>query len=189
MNPWAVIGLPIAFAVLAALLLWLVIDKRVAFPFKIALIAGVVWYGLVLYHAPSGILGWPKPNLPDCAVVLSFKVIEPSVNIEEAGIYMWAVPKKMGEEKKDFLEAWRVFKHTHKNVPRSYKMPYDEKMHKELSEADAEAKGVNGLVMFKKPKGKFKKGKGRPTPHDYEDDSGFSIIDPTQVFKKGEQAE
>jgi len=187
MNPWAIVGLPIAFAVLTALLLWFLVGKKPPFLLKVCLVAGVVWYGLVLFYTPEGILGWPKKDFPDYCVVLSFKVIEPAINAEEAGIYLWAVPKEI-EEKGDFLDNWRVFQHTHKNVPRAYRVEYDEEMHKQLSEADAEAKAVNGLVTFKKPKG-AKQGEGRPSDsHNYDDDTGWNVLDPQKIFKKGEES-
>lgn len=189
MNLWSLIGLPVSFVILASLLLWLIVDSKIYKILKALMIAGVIWFGLVLLYTPSRIMGWPVnrnyDGMPDVGVVLSWKVIEPSVNTSEAGIYLWIVPKRYGKPEKNLyeiilLDPRYAFAYTLKDTPRAYKLPYNKPEHQKLSKSSSEAAKNKGLLLFRKRKGSNKRWDGQ----DFKDGTNWIVINPKDIFKK-----
>jgi len=192
MSPWSLIGLPIAFVILASLHLWLAVDLRFSKTVKFLSIAAVIWFGLILFYTPSRIMGWPVNStyntLPNMGVVLSWKIIEPNINAPEAGIYIWLVPKKFGQTEKSFFEILRLdprhaFTFTLKDTPRCYKLPYDREEHRQLSKKATDARKKRGVLMFKKGKGRWGK-KKISRGQAFEDKSNWRVLDPSEILKK-----
>lgn len=189
MNLWSILGLPVSFVILAALLLWTLADKRIKVFLKLGLITATLWFGLVLWHTPGNLMGWPKEvnskyELPRC-VLIYHKIIYPQINPKEAGIYVWLVPKeKVKIEKVPFtlVNPKEVLKITLLDTPRAYKIPYTVEEHKELADAVGKSKEKGGIVVFEPPK----PGNGRPgsDARDIEDDSGWEALTMEEVFKK-----
>lgn len=192
MVTWSILGLPISFVILGALLLWLCVDKKVSKVLKVLMIAGVIWFGLILLYTPSRIMGWPVnttyDGLPETAVVLSWKIIEPNINAAEAGIYLWMVPKKFGAPEESLFDIYQVdpryaFDVTLKDTPRCYRLPYEKEQHKTLTRKAREARKAKGILLFKKRSG-GKKGSKKNQGRDISDESDYKIIDPSDVMKK-----
>lgn len=188
------VTLTVTFVILAALLLWLCVDKKISKVLKGLMIAVVIWFGLALFYVPSNIMGWPVDiaykDMPDMGVILSWKIIEPSVNPPEAGIYLWLVPKRYGEPEKSLYEIVLIdprhaFTYTVKDTPRCYRLPYEKSEHEDLSKSARRARKAKGLLLFKKrPGGKWGKNKDGKDP---DDKSKYNIIDPQKVFQKANE--
>jgi len=183
MSLWGLVSLVVSFAILAALLLWQTVDKKGSKIMRAFLIVAVLWWGMTLYYLPRGIMGWPKPGLPDYAVLLSWKVIEPSIDPKEAGLYLWMVPKSLSEVEESFrkLDPRYAYEFTLNNVPRAYFIPYSKKEHNKLGEAARKAKEVGGLIMFRR--GTKRRGERRDSE---KDESGYIVKTPREIIKKTE---
>lgn len=190
----SILGLSISFVILAALLLWVCVDKNVSKVIKALMIAGVLWFGLVLLYTPSNMMGWPisttYDGLPDMGVVLSWKVIQPNINGPEAGIYIWMVPKEEGAPEKSLFEIILLdpryaFKYTLKDTPRCYKLPYEKEEHRRLSKKAAKARKLKGALIFKR--GPRERGKSKRQGQGYKDDSGWKVLDPEEIMKKAQE--
>lgn len=180
MSIWPLIGLPIGFAVISGLVLWTVFKRCHGAVIGISACA-LIWYGLVLYHVPDGFEGWPRDDLPEQGVLISYKVIEPEVDPEESGIFLWIVPKPLNSEDTGF-DPLAMLQHSYRNVPRAFKIPYDRDTHEALEESAAQADKSGGILAFKEggwgEKGKSKEGEN------YEDDSQWRVIDPQDLMPK-----
>jgi len=187
---WTAVGLSVGFLVLASLLLWFLVRKKGSLILNAAMILGVLWYGLALYHTQNKMLGWPCGKIPDAGIVLSWTVIEPSIDAKEAGIYVWIVPEDFVIHKErtflDSLDPRKIWKPEFESVPRSFKFPYSEEEHDELAEASREARKKNGVLLFKRPKD-AKMGEGSPNESDsmVEDDSSWIAKDAESLVEKG----
>lgn len=188
MGFWPIAGLAISFLILVSLLLWLVVDRKGSKVVKILTISFVLWYGILLYYTPQKMMGWPTTdNLPDYAVLLSWKVIEPSINPKEAGIYLWMVPKRIGETEEDFfkflfIDPRHAFVITLENIPRAYKLPYSKGEHKALGDAERKARNLKGLILFW---GKKKKRIGESGEReDLKDEDRYQVLNPRKILRK-----
>jgi len=181
MSLWSLVCLVVSFVILGALLLWQTLEKRGSKVLRAFLIVAVLWWGMTLYYLPQGIMGWPRPGLPDYAVLLSWKVIEPSIDPREAGLYLWMVPKKFDEVKSSLrkLDPRFAYEFTLDNVPRAYFIPYSKEEHDKLGAASRKAREVGGLIMFKRG---LKKGKGIFGRE--KDESNYIVKNPQEVLKK-----
>lgn len=147
-----------SYIVLATLLLWLLVGKKIPRILGLILVTGVLWWGVVAYYTPMRMMGWPaSTELPEVGVVLEFKIIPPHINSAEAGIYLWIVPKDhMIEGPVPFstyiTNPKSMLEFSHKNVPRAYKLPYSAPEHKKLSKAEMARRKKGGLLMFRKGK-------------------------------------
>lgn len=194
MGFWSMAGLAVSFLILASLLLWLLIGRRGSRIAKVLLISVVLWYGLLVYYTPHRMLGWPvSGRLPDYAVLLDWKVIEPAVNAKEAGIYLWMVPKNLDYVEKEathffLLNPKNSFRAELKDVPRAYKLPYTREEHKRLGEAARERQKVSGLIMFRNGKGE--KGVESEGEIGHMRRGHYEVLDPKKLLiKKFEEGE
>jgi len=194
MDFWNVGGLSVSFIIIASLLLWLLVER--GWPRKIMktlLIAAVLWYALLVYYTPSKLMGWPTPRgLPECGVVLSWKVIRPEINSKEAGIYLWIVPKEDEMSKEEFFRYYlmhpkRVFSIELEDTPRAYKIPYSRKEADKIGNAELKKRKLKGIIYFKKRKKGASDLTGKDSKGSQEEDkSGYIIIDPQKVLIKEE---
>jgi len=123
------IPLVIGYILIAVLALWLVIKTRGLDLLKFAAITIVLAYGIIIFYIFPHFLGWPitqKP--PDKSQIWSYLIVEPK-SPEEGSVYFWILS----------------FKET---IPRSYRIPYDRELHKQLLEAQKEQKNEPGSYLL-----------------------------------------
>jgi len=118
----ALIGIIVAYAALAVLLLMLCLYTKWLVWVKAATIVLVSTFYYVSYMSLEGFLGWPaNAGLPDEFVLLAGKVEEPNDSLDREGaVYLWALPLDDGSTD---------------GTPRAYELPYDKSLHNQISEA------------------------------------------------------
>jgi len=99
-----------------------------------------IWYSIALYFSIGSLLGYPtEADIPEDTIILAYRVILPEKE-KDGAIYLWSLTRdKIGD--KTFL-------------PRSFSIPYDEKLHKQLSEYEQGNKKGKKFLIWKQ----FKKG-------------------------------
>ncbi len=140
----------------------------------------IIWYGLVLYYAPRAIMGWPtNSRLPDSAIVVSYKIIDPVFNPEEAGIYLWVIPRE--KEKSLSLNPKDIVKIVTTGIPRAYKIPFS-MADKEKMLTEGKKIGRGSVLTFNR----MKKGEGSTgsETRGHLDDIRFKRIDMHEVLPK-----
>jgi len=159
--------------------------------FKSVLILVILWYGLIVFHTPKKMMGWPcLEEPPEMAVILSWKVIDPIMNPQDAGIYLWMVPKRNFEEEPKSL-LWSLlpqdmFCPESESIPRAYKFPYSEEEHKSLGKANKMMEKGN-LLIFKRGK---KGDKGRTGGEDKDPDTHqYEILKFDEIFNKNQEGQ
>lgn len=118
----AIVGITIAYILLAALLLNLNIYTRQPLWIKLGTILVTVAFYYVTYSSLKNFGGWPaSAALPQEFVVLAARVDEPDEKIDKKGaVYLWLLP----------LKGDKV-----KNAPRAYRLPYSPALHKQVNTA------------------------------------------------------
>lgn len=113
----SILGLALAYAFLALLLLMAILRSELRAGFKLLLVAASLGFYLWHYHAMQAYLGWPAGNrLPARFELISRVTVEPDLKRdEEGGIYLWL---------RD-LEREQL-------IPRAYRLPYDKALHQKV---------------------------------------------------------
>lgn len=159
-----------SFILLATIACLVLINSSNVF-MKAGLIIVTIWYALALYFVPSHFAGFSKcvDQLPDKAWIMSYKIVEP-MGSNKGGMYFWVIENYENDLKENRLHPAYAFKLVSSREPRSYKLPYSRKMHKQLEAAVASAKkkgmdpAKGGVMRFRSvagknddnsPKGKF----------------------------------
>ena len=143
----AIIGITIAYAVLAVLLLNLNLYSRWSLWVK----GGAIFLTAVLYFVSylslQGFLGWPtNSTMPKQFLLLSSHVEEPDEVLGiTGGIYLWTLTQEG-----DHIDT----------VPRAYRMPYSQELHTQVSEAARQIK--NGIIQMGQIKTAPIRGSGEP---------------------------
>ena len=125
----AIVGISLAYVVLAVLVVLLLVYTRWASWIKILVVLGVSAFYFVTYASLDHLLGWPTADaLPKEFVVLSGYVKEPNESIDEDGaIYLWAI---------DYDRDNR----TVRSEPRAYILPYSPYLHQQVNTANKNIK-------------------------------------------------
>jgi hypothetical protein len=146
-------GLAIAFCVLAAILLYILIHSKINVFIKLGLITAVVWYSLVLVNTPDKLLGWPTTNpIPPNTIILALNFDSPDPGEDNGGIYLLGVTKIMDAELpslKSQLSWKRVFMFDTSNTPRLYRLPYTDENYAYLFSLWEEAKARQFFLMYR----------------------------------------
>lgn len=125
------IVIPLSFLILTALLLWLIIDVRGKWLFKVMIMFLVVAFSTLVWKSLDSYLGWPtSAALPERSILIWVSVVEPSPKLEEPGaIYLWLKPREALPK--------RIFfgYNPSPNDPRVYKLPYSRSLHKDTQRA------------------------------------------------------
>lgn len=121
-------GFGIAYLIVVTLLLLSLIFSKIHVSIKGVMILISLWYGLVMFYAPSNFMGWPtNDKLPYEFVVFSYIVQEPS-STDDGGIYLLVISTE-----EYYTNKTNLFTPNHKVKPRFHKMPYDKEFHKNLN--------------------------------------------------------
>jgi len=111
-----ILGLSVAYALLAALLLTTCLFTRFPWPLKAVAIVVTSAFYAVSFYAMQGLLGWSSPDpLPPHFKLLQARIVEPhSVAGDPGAIHLWI------EELDDDNRPT--------GVPRAYRLPYNAKL-------------------------------------------------------------
>lgn len=152
----------LSFCILVALVVWLLADKK--WEFWAISIPFLIWYGLIVYIGSSSVLGYPTDSvMKDGTIIVSYRIVEPAPSIE-GGMYFWGVPVEKITDKT--------------SVPRSFSMPYDRELHKQLTR---KKKGEGGFLMWRRGGKK----KGGEKGNDMADSIGkFEVLNPSKILTK-----
>ena len=174
------IVLTLSFLLLATISGLVLIKARVNPLLKAALIVITVWYGLALWYIPGNFMGYPRQAeiLPHNSWILTYRIYEPK-GIDPGSMVFWLI--EIEQQKTGNLE--RVFEYVNKQIPRSYSIPYDRDLHKQLEKAKSDSQ-KGGLLMFKLGE-KRAKGAKDGTAKDYPRGK-FRVINPVELLPKKE---
>ena len=125
----AIIGISLAYVVLAALVVLLLVYTRWSLWLKIGVVLGVSAFYFVTYTSMEHILGWPTADLlPEEFIVLSGYVKEPNESMGEAGgVYLWVAGYDLEERE------------VH-DMPRAHVLPYSPYLHEQVNTANKNLK-------------------------------------------------
>jgi hypothetical protein len=146
------VGIPVAFLLLAAMGLWLIIFAKGYWWLKCIFIAFVLYFSLAMWASLSQLSGWPTDvGMPDNFLVHAILVEEPSKsNLKEKGaIYMWAseIDENHNIKKKE-IDSWLLPFVSRKNAsePRVYRLPYSEELHEQARQISKMLKAGKSVV-------------------------------------------
>lgn len=119
----------VAFLLLAALLLALLLGSGRRWPVKLAAVVIVPLYAIAVWHALATFTGWPtRVDEPPARVVYVASLVrEPSAS-SGGTIYLWATPPSSRRGPLDHRPE--------PGEPRAYRLPYTRQLHEALQGAD-----------------------------------------------------
>lgn len=127
--------IPIAFVVVVALMLWMIIGAKGKWAVKLAVILFVPALSIVIWRSLDSYLGWPTPEEPPSrSIFLWGAVREPNEKEGDEGeIFIWLLPVKYKEQDKG---DYKIFEYEPEaREPRAYKVRYSRGLHEGLEEA------------------------------------------------------
>lgn len=157
MPTTSTLAIPIAFLILAALLLWLIIDVRGKWWLKALLMILVVSFSITVWKSLDSYLGWPtSAALPKKAILIWIVVNEPNPKLGDPGaVYLWLKPREALPERPN-NSHWALFVYTpNPNEPRTYKLPYSRLIHKEAQKALGLLMGDKSVEVEFRGRGKY----------------------------------
>lgn len=158
------VGIPIAFAIMSAILLWFIIGAKGNWLLKAFVIAITLCFSLAMWNSLEGIQGFPtKDELPS-KFLLHWAVVEEGnkENKDPGSIFLWI--KNIGEKENDSLN---LLPKNGDYGPRVYKIPYSRKTHEQIQKALEGIKKGKRFIGENKGKGELgdagegEKGKGK----------------------------
>jgi hypothetical protein len=172
-------GIPLAFVIIAALTLWVVIGSKGYWWFKMIMVSISIFFSISLWNSLSSLQGWPTADMPpEKFEVKWIDVKEPNKKTGAPGsIYVW-----VRDLQPDHIDESFYMRLHHKELeeePRLYKLPYSRGMHVQSEmikgtiakggrffagiEAKGQGQGQPGQGKPGKGKGKGQgQGKGKP---------------------------
>ena len=146
------IGIPVAFVIISAILLWFVIGSKGNWLLKAVVIAATLCFSLGMWNSIEGLQGWPTKEPLPAKFLLHWAVIEEGNKQTDTpgNIYLWV------EDLADKKETTNWFSFLPKEMtdkPRVYKIPYSRDVHEQLQKA------MEGMKKGKRFVGENKGGK------------------------------
>lgn len=146
------VGIPIAFVLLVAIGLWLLIFARGWWILKLIFMSFCVYFSIVVWLSLSQLSGWPSNSeLPEKFLFNGVAVKEPSIiNLQDKGnIYIWAT--ELTNEftaKKTDVSPWLLpfVSKKRSSEPRAYRLPYSEQMKEQLAQVSKMMKSGKSVV-------------------------------------------
>lgn len=144
---YVTLAIPIAFIVLAAVLLWCLIGSKGKWWGKLILIIAVPAFGIAVWKSLDSYLGWSTPErLPNKFILIWAEVREPDKK-DPGAIYLWV-------QSYEPIDSKNPLDYKPENQePRTYKLPYSRKWHEQLEAAKALLKKGRGVVFEMKGQG------------------------------------
>jgi len=130
MVPLEFFGIALAFLIMTALSLWILIGAKGHWVFKMGFIAITLLFSIGMWNSFNDLLGWPTTEkVPDKFEILWVVVEEPNKRTNDDGaIYIWI---KNLEPKDDSFSLSFNSKDVSKGS-RLYKLPYNRAMHEQV---------------------------------------------------------
>ena len=166
-------SIPLAFFILSALLLWLIIGVKGRWGVKAFVISLVLYSCLSIDFSLENLMGWPSDqSLPKEFHVHWVKIKEPNKKTSEKGyIYVWVTDLNRSISKQGW-QGWKgyfiSFQSYDPTEPRAYRLDYSKDRHEQAQKAldmiqSGEKVGGknNGKGGGGKGKGKGGKGEGK----------------------------
>jgi hypothetical protein len=176
----------VGFMLLAFCAIWILTDKSSKWIQKSIIFAAILWYTVILFFTPQYLKGWPTSDTPQNGVIVAWKVIEPCTNPNEAGIYLWMIPKKVIDIRNRI--KWspdpikKMLVPDFLDTPRSYVLPYSRDMHKQLTEEVQKQRQRAGILLFKKRGGK--EGKSKTGDNSIKEENQFEFRGLEDIYIK-----
>lgn len=134
-----IIGIPLTFLVLFAVVLWFIILGKGKWWLKAAIVPVVLYFSLIIWFSLGQISGWASPNeMPDTFILHWSIVKEPSKKdtSDQGTIFIWATQvdesfQVTNQPVNPLLHPFTPRKNSAE--PRSYRLPYDRDMHEKLN--------------------------------------------------------
>lgn len=125
------LAIPIAFCLMAVLLLWFIIGSKGNWPTKAFATFFCIYFSVVIWFSLNTYLGWPaKDDLPHKYAVYWAEIEEPNPTSEGA-VYLWVVEL---ESKKTVNLLYSLKYLSKKREPRIYQIPYSRILHKNVQD-------------------------------------------------------
>src|SRR5437764_12539337 len=120
-----VLALTVAYALIGALLLTVLVCARLPWPAKALAIVVTSCFYLVSFVGARGLLGWSSADaLPPRFKLLQARIVEPhSLEGEPGAIHLWV--EALGDDNRP------------SGIPRAYRLPYDAKLAEKTEKAIA----------------------------------------------------
>lgn len=137
-------GIPLAFVIIAALTLWVVIGCKGYWWLKLIMVSLSIFFSISLWHSLISLQGWPTPQtMPEKFEVKWLDVKEPNQKTGGKGcIYVWAInlePDSSPVGTTAPLLGVQLHSKEKSGEPRLYKLPYSREMHEQ-------AKGIKEMI-------------------------------------------
>ena len=147
------VGIPIAFVIISAILLWFIIGSKGNWLLKAVVIAVTLCFSLGVWNSVAGLQGWPTKEPLPAKFLLHWAVVEEGNKQTDTpgNIYLWV--EDIGDKKKNNVFSFLPKEMTDK--PRVYKIPYDRNTHEQLQKALEGMKKGKRFVGENKGQGKF----------------------------------
>jgi hypothetical protein len=142
----------VAYALLGALLLVLLMYARLDWRIKAAAVALTSAFYIFSFLASQNLLGWASPEkLPPYFKLLQARVVEPNSNDQDPGsIYLWV--EALGEDNRPI------------SVPRAYRLPYTSGVADKAAKATAEIAAGRPQAGLSADYGNGEGGTAEPVP-------------------------
>lgn len=171
------VGLVLTYVLLTTLLLWMFTKANVVQWKKLLVIPLTLWWAIALYYTPLGFMGYPvSKDIPDKAIVISYKIIEPS-NDNEGCMYFWVIDSN--KTKPLPADPRKAFTILNLQEPRAYKLPYDRDLHKDLTQKKKKSRKEGGLLIWNKNK---KRNQGEGKEQEKYTKGKFQVINPLSLL-------
>lgn len=154
-------GIPVAFTIIAALTLWVIIGSRGWWWVKMGVATLAIFFSISLWHSLSGLEGWPTDqSMPQKFEIKWIVVEEPNNKTSTKGqILVWARNlEPMSGEKSNIPILHNKNK---SNEPRIHRLPYSREMHQQAIKIQKRiGSGGKFFGEMKKGEGMKEQGKG-----------------------------
>lgn len=147
-----VVGIPILFVIVSALVLWLVILGKGLWWVKLLLVSGVLYFSLALWMSITNISGWAADDkLPNKFIIHWGLIKEPdkAKSYDKGTIFIWltAVDENYSPVKSKVSNWIQPFtSRKQDSEPRTYRVPYSQELHEQMAGAIAAIKKGKTVV-------------------------------------------
>lgn len=158
------LGIPLAYIILGAILLWFILGARGWLWLKMLTITFTIFFGVAVEYSTSTYLGWPsKDDLPNVFLVHWVKVQEPNRKDpnDDGAIFLWVrdINKDNESDSPWYSLSFLNYSSDNKKEPRAYAIPYTKKMHAQANEMTKKLKNGKAIIAGKGAKKFLGKGK------------------------------
>ena len=153
-------GIPLAFVIIAALTLWVVVGSRGWWWVKGCVVAIAIFFSISLWHSLGGLEGWPTDQpLPEKFEIKWIVIEEPNKKTGSKGRIL-VLAKNLNPELKNKSRIPLLHSKDKSNEPRIHELPYSRELHKQSIQIQKKIAAGGKFYGEMKARGKGLKGKG-----------------------------